>query len=91
MQSKEQFMEMRGEEIPQFSEPTATQIYHSKINEVYLMIGGCYNYKGNLLNVVRYDLKCGVFRLFCKHYLDSKGNYTQQKGIELESLRELMP
>lgn len=80
-----------GAEMPPLTEPAATQLYHSRINEVYLMIGGCYNYKGNLLQLVRYDLKNGMFRLFCKHYLDKKGNYKYHNGIEIDTLGWLVP
>jgi hypothetical protein len=72
-------------------EPTATQLYHSQINEVYLMTNGCYNYKGNLLQLNSYTLKNGMFQLKCTHYLDKKGNYQYHKGIEVETLGWLTP
>lgn len=72
-------------------EPTATQLYHSRINEVYLMTNGCYNYKGNLLQLHSYTLKNGMFQLKCIHYLDKKGNYKFHKGIEIDTLGWLAP
>ena len=83
-------MDMRGEEIPQPSEPTQTEKYHSENNGL-LMKGGFYNYRGNLLNLVKFDKRFGAFRLYCKHYLDAKGNYKHNKGLEVESLKELIP
>lgn len=72
-------------------EPTATQLYHSSINKTYLMTNGCYNYKGNLLQLHSYRLKNGMFRLKCTHYLDAKGNYQYHKGIEIDTLGWLKP
>jgi len=96
MQSKEQFQEIReqeSQEIPVL-EPTPTQLYHSRSRiegEAVLMNGGCYNHKGTIFNMVKYTLSGDYFKIYARHLIDKDGNYKYNKGLMLETLRDIVP